>query len=371
MSFLPFLDHIDPGQGGSAMVIPESPPWNSRQIPERHPCKQCNAVFDTYDGWFSHRFSEHPILRPMLVMGDVEVVTPRFTAHEPLPATSIRVVNTISCKVNGASIPLDKLGERLADKPRAFYAITLVGESGVETKYELSMEIATQEDMALVERDFAALANQGRLTVHVVNAFVQSAATATTARRLTDGLANYVFGVLGKDQRGETALTQEQGWAKLNEAHQSLNDIRRPLAQAVAAVIEFQMNVFNRETGLRPVPLLRSAMDWYRTAAAAQIQPTGMSQGTSSSTASRVPLDSATHELLSWVNLPGHVRLEEVRTIERRSRQATWLHEDRVKAQVLLAGTYQVAGDLALVREHARSFRHDPVFGSLAEALLG
>lgn len=207
--------------------------------------------------------------------------------------------------------------------------------------------------------------------MHVVNAFVQSATTATTARRLTDGLANYVFGVLGKDQRGETALTQEQGWEKLNEAHQSLNGIRRPLAQAVAAVIEFQMNVFKREAGLRPVPLLRSAMDWYRAAAGAQVQPLGVAQGTSSATASRVPLDSATHELLSWVNLPGHLLSQEIRTIERRARQATWIHEDRVKAQVLLAGSYQLAGELAAAREQARAFRHDPVFGSLAEALLG
>ena len=48
MPHMPFLDHIDPGQGGSAMVIPELPAWTSFRAAEKYPCKQCSAVFGTY-----------------------------------------------------------------------------------------------------------------------------------------------------------------------------------------------------------------------------------------------------------------------------------------------------------------------------------
>lgn len=371
MSHLPFLDHIDPGQGGSAMVIPELPAWTTLQTPEVFPCKQCGAVFNSHDAWFDHRFEKHPLRRPMLVLGDVEVLTPRYTAQNALPPQVIRTVNAIGCRVNGKEVALKNLGQLLAAKPRAFYSIALAGEGGVETTYEISVEIPAHEHIAAVERDFAALASQGRLTVHSVNAFLQQTSAAPTAKNLTHGLANYLFGMLAKDQRGETSLSQEQGRAKLNEAHQTLLDIKRPLPQAIAAVIEFGTNAFQRRQWLGPVPYLNSAMDWYRMASSGQIPPEFNLEVQGAESRWRIPLDSSTHELLDWLRQPTEGLLADARAIQKRANQPTWLHEDRVKASVLLACTFMRAGQREQAQERARAFRHDPVFADLADTLLG
>lgn len=371
MSHLPFLDHIDPGQGGSAMVIPELPAWTTFQKPEVFPCQQCDAVFSSHDAWFDHRFERHPLRRPMLVLGDVEVLTPRYTAQNALSPQVIRTVNAIGCRVNGKEVPLTNLAQVLAAKPRAFYSIALWGEGGVETTYEVSVEVPANEHLVAVERDFAALASQGRLTVHSVNAFLQQASAAPTAKNLTHGLANYLFGVLAKDQRGETSLTQEQGRAKLNEAHQTLLDIKRPLPQAIAAVIEFGTNTFQRRHWLGPIPHLRDAMDWYRMAGAGQIPPENKPEVHGGESRWRIPLNSSTHELLGWLRQPSDLLRADARAIQKRAGQPTWLHEDRVKASVLLACTFMHAEQREQAQERARTFRHDPVFAALADKLLG
>lgn len=370
MPHMPFLDHIDPGQGGSAMVIPELPAWTSFNLPERYSCKQCGAVFGAYEEWFAHRFDKHPLRRPILVLGDHEVLTPRYTAQASVSSEAIRTVNTVACRINGRIVSPNELSEVLLAKPRGFFSITLFGEEGVRSEYEISVEIPKLEDLALVERDFALLANHGRLTVHTINAFVEQAASATTAKRLTDGLANFMLGILAKDQRGDTTLTQEQGRAKLNEAHQTLSEIKRPLAQAIAGVVEFGANAFQRQQWLRPVPQLQQAIGWYRSASEGNVAELALEQEAFSTSKWRVPLDSATHELITWVCMPARARLEEGRAIARRGSQLSWLHEDRIKASVLLASTFHALGEAGQAAEMARSFRHDPVFGGLAERLL-
>ena len=219
MPYLPFLDHIDPGQGGSAMVIPEYHWYNENFQPITYPCKQCSAVFLRYDEWFEHRFQQHPIPRPMLVISSAEVLTPRFVVTRAIDAAQIRLVSTYRCTVNGKSASAARLATMLANSESGFFDIYLYGEdSQVETRYEVSVEIPSIDDVRWVERDFGKLATSGSLSIHSINEFAQSTGGAVSARRYLDGLVNYLFGVLAKDRRGETALNQDQGRAKLNEA---------------------------------------------------------------------------------------------------------------------------------------------------------
>jgi hypothetical protein len=46
MRALPFLDNIDPGQGGSAMVIPEYNWYRENLEPERFKCQHCIEIFN-------------------------------------------------------------------------------------------------------------------------------------------------------------------------------------------------------------------------------------------------------------------------------------------------------------------------------------
>lgn len=371
MPFLPFYDRIDPGQGGSAMVIPEYPRWNIDLKPEVFPCGQCNLTFGSYDEWFEHRFQLHPIARPMLVLGDVEMVTPRFVVMQALKTGQVRAVNAESCLVNGTPTSMTEFAERLAMASNAFFNVTLVGaDGGSKTSYEISVELPAPEHLHAVELAFARIAATGSLSLNSINSFVREVANASTARRYLDGLSGYLFGVLAKDQRGDTGLTQEQGRTKLNEAHQTLMLIDRPLAKVVRAVIEFQANVFLRTRGVSVAPRLLQAMQWFESAHGGHLAPFPEMQVIDGPTPSRVPLDAATDELLTWASLPVSQLMEQLRSVEKRCRQPDWLPDDRAKARVLFAALQLAQGDHAGGIQTARAFRHDPVFQHLSENLL-
>ncbi len=371
MPFLPFYDHIDPGQGGSAMVIPEYPPWNADLKPEVYPCGHCNLSFDSYDEWFQHRFQLHPIPRPMLVLGDCEVLTPRFVVMQSLQAAEVRAVNADVCIVNGVETSVDRFAKQLATASNSFFAVSLVGRDGsLQSKYEISVELPAIEEILAVEGAFARLAAMGSLSLNGINSFIREVSSALTARRYLDGLSGYLFGVLAKDQRGDTSLTQEQGRMKLNDAHQTLMLIDRPLARVVRAVIEFQANVFLQTRGVRLAPRLLHAMQWYESARKGRLEAFPETQVIDGVAPSRVPLDAATDELLTYMSSPVALLHSQARAIEKRCQQPNWLPDDRAKARVLYTALQISQGNPKGASQTARKFRHDPIFQNLAEKLL-
>lgn len=371
MPFLPFYDHIDPGQGGSAMVIPEHPPWNANLKPEVYPCGHCNLSFRSYDEWFQHRFQLHPIPRPMLVLGDVEVVTPRFVVMQSLQANEVRAVNANTCIVNGVESSVEGFAKQLSTATNSFFTVSLVGGGGtLQSKYEISVELPALEEVQAIELAFARLAAMGSLSVNSVNSFIREVAFASTAKRYLDGLSGYLFGILAKDQRGETSLTQEQGRMKLNEAHQTLALIDRPLAKVVRAVIEFQANVFSRTRGVRLAPRLLHAMQWFDAARSGRFESLPEAQIVDGAAPARVPLDAATDELLTWMSSPVAALHSQARAVEKRCQQPNWLPDDRVKVRVLYAALQLAQGNPKGASQTARTFRRDPIFQGLAEQVL-
>ncbi|RDK09150.1 hypothetical protein [Cupriavidus lacunae] len=370
MPFLPYYDHIDPGQGGSSMVIPELPrPVLDR--PQVFTCSLCHEDFPSYEHWFQHRFEAHPYRRPLLVLGSREVNTPRFVVTTTLKPKQIQAINAEICRLDGQTISPATLAHRLATAKSGFFKVELVGAEGkLKVEYEISIEIATTEHASLVEQEFARLYTSGGVSVTSISGFIQATAGARTAQRYVDGLAAYLYGLLAKDQRGGTILSQEQGRARFNEAHQALAEIDRPLATVVAGIVSFQLNAFSKNEGLVAVPRLRVAMRWFDS-----VRKTGLlgaieeCDSTLAPTA-HVPLDSSTDEVLTWMGLSPSKISALTRQIEKRMQQDDWLPEDRIKAKVLLASIYESEGAITKAAQVARGFRHDPVFGRLAERLI-
>ncbi|WP_250473083.1 hypothetical protein [Caballeronia sp. GAFFF1] len=370
MPFLPYYDHIDPGQGGSSMVIPELPrPVLNRQ--HVFTCPVCHQSFASYEDRFQHRFEAHPYQRPLLVLGAHEVTTPRFVVTTALSPEQIKAVNAETCRLDGKTITAKTLARRLAEAKSGFFKVELAGTQGkITVSYEISIEVASDAHAFLVEQEFARLYSPGVVSVASVSAFIRAASEARTARRYVDGLAAYLYGILAKDQRGDTTLSQEQGRARLNEAGQTLSEIGRPLAAAVAGIVSFQSNAFSRNERLAAVPRLQSAMSWFESVrTSGQQLIVGREDGPITPNAC-VPLDSATDEILAWMEMP-HDRLRgHTKQIAKRGQQDDWLPEDRIKAKVLLAAIHETEGDAGQAGKVARDFRHDPVFSRLAERLI-
>ncbi|MFP3549120.1 hypothetical protein SB861_00230 [Paraburkholderia sp. SIMBA_049] len=370
MPFLPYYDHIDPGQGGSSMVIPEWPkPVLDRT--EIFACPVCGEIFSSYEDRFQHRFEAHPYPRPLLVLGTQEVNTPRFVITTALSAEEIRPVNAAACRLDGKLVTARALARHIAVARSGFFKVELIGAGGkISVDYEISVEIASDEHAVLVEQEFARLYSPGGVSVASISTFIRATVKARTAQRYVEGLAAYLYGILAKDQRGETTLSQEQGRARLNEASQMLLEIDRPLAVVVAGIVSFQSNAFSRSERLSAVPRLLAAMRWFDSVRTrGLVIPVARPDGYSAPNA-RVPLDGATDEILAWMELPAARLRDLAKQIGKRSQQDDWLPEDRIKAKVLLAAIHESEGDVANAAEVARSFRHDPVFSRLAERII-
>jgi hypothetical protein len=111
-------------------------------------------------------------------------------------------------------------------------------------------------------------------------------------------------------------------------------------------------------------------MQWFDSARLGKISALPDTPLQDNFTSARVPLDAATDELLAWLSQPTAHLVPQLRAIEKRCTQPDWLPDDRVKARVLFAALQLSQGnDVAAVRM-TRTFRHDPVFQSLAEQVL-
>jgi hypothetical protein len=370
MPFLPYYDHIDPGQGGSAMVIPELP----RTIldePQVFNCPICQKVFGSYDDRFQHRFEAHPYRRPLLVLGAHEVITPRFIVTRALKSEQIHLINATTCRLDGRTISAEALASHIGGARSGFFRVELTGAGGkMSVHYEISVEITSDSDALLVEQEFARLYSPGVVSVCSINGFIRATAEARTARRYVDGLASYLYGVIAKDQRGDTMLSQEQGRARLFAAVQTLSEIDRPLATVVAGIVGFQSNAFSHHAQLTTVPKLQSAMRWFDVVKRTGVFPAVERKDRSTAPNAQVPLDSATDEILAWTDMAPSRLSDSAKYVAKRRLQDDWLAEDRIKARVMLAFIYQSNGDAANAVEIAREFRHDQVFGRLAERLI-
>lgn len=370
MPFLPYYDHIDPGQGGSSMVIPE---WPKPMLDHRQVfiCPICHESFASYEDRFQHRFEAHPYQRPLLVLGAHEVTTPRFVVTTTLSPEQIRPANAATCRLDGKTVTARMLAQRLAEAQSGFFKVELTGAEGkITVGYEISIEIASDAHASLVEQEFARLDSLGVLSVASISAFIRAASDARTARRYIDGLAAYLYGILAKDQRGETVLSQEQGRARLNEAGQTLSEIDRPLAAVVGGIVSFQSNAFSRSERLAAVPRLQTAMRWFDSVRTSGLMVAVERADSATTPNARVPLDSATDEILAWMDMPPDRLGGHAKQIAKRGQQDDWLPEDRIKAKVLLAAIHESKGDAAQAAQVAREFRHDPVFSRLAERLI-
>jgi hypothetical protein len=338
---------------------------------QKFPCQKCDKEFSTYDAWFQHRFEAHPFSRPVLFLGAQEITTPRLVVTYPIRADQIQLANADECRLDGRRITVPELAKKLAHTKAGFFKIELIGTNAdIHSQYEISVEIPEDDDIKLVESEFQRLNGSGIVSVTTINQFIQHTLKAKTARRYVDGLSAYLYGILAKDQRGDTRLTQEEGRVRLNEALQNLSEFNRPLAVIITAIIKFHANDFESKVVLAAAPRLGFAILWFNSVRQGHDLTTLARDDVYDGPASQVPLDAATDELLTWVGMPIEKLREQSKSIERRSRQDDWLSEDRTKAKVLAAFLVEHSGDFLKAAQTARGFRHDSVFGPMVERLI-
>jgi hypothetical protein len=353
-----YMEFHEPVGLGELQVSPTAPEFR---------CEQCGESFPTFDQLRSHRFENHPAVRPVLFVRGREVGGSPLRVIRSIEAIDVRTLNTSAARLNGRPVQLGDLGHLLAQMSTTVADVQLAGDVSVD--FRLVFEIATNRDIAGVERCFENAAYRGRLDRRSVEDFIEAARAFPTALAYCDGICEYLYGVLAKERSPESSLPFREYREKLNRAADVLRDVDRPLARLIQGLVAFHFNHFAVAVSCSPSTRVAAASSRYMGWILRSSDTDGSTSRPTSLAVDRLLTDLDTEHILRWVLSPSEDTL--TRAVEIESAIERDLPEfDRVKLRVLLAEAYGTVGRIADAQRHARELRNNPTLGQWAESVL-
>ena len=334
-------------------------------------CKKCGQEFPDVDALALHRFENHPYLQPALLIDGVEFVATNQMLSKKIKAENIRFTNTSTCWLNGAQVTMSVLSQHIAAARQKFLSVRLRNDEGaVETSYDLDIGIPEKNDIIEVEKRFFELFSAGNLTVISINNFIQVTRDFSSAGNYVDGLTKYLYGVLGKDQRGGTSLSREEGRARMISAQQLLVRFDTQLSVVVTQTINFNLNAFNDGLSLQNSPRLAHVMQRFWCLLHPGEKLPVLPDETKGNRSKQVPLDVCTNQLIEWSLLSSSSVVEKRKELEKTFSDDNWIPDDRFKVRILLVDALNNEGDVKRCSDHARQLRHHAQWGKWAESLI-
>ncbi len=360
-----YLDFIDPGNSGGSIRIPEMPPF--KPLPIVYRCSVCSEEFSKQDELFKHRFENHPFRRPALILRGMEITSPREIVTKPLVAEDIVFANANLFKINGKDYEKLQFVNLLTKQTQGILVVSLAND-GVETTYEIELAIPDSDEIKNVECLFFSLLGKEVVDLSRIDAFIDSTEHLLTAKRYIDGLANYLYGLLAKDQRGGTHLEQHEYRSKYNMALDTLKTFETPLSLVICAIINFNQNVFIYSDSSSPVSKLNQVMNkFFCFVHDEKFEYSSLRTG---SDFSSVPLDSYTDRLIKW----GMMNLDDLYThrkeIELAIESPDWVVDDRFKARIIVTEMFLSQDNFSAAKKMARKVVNDAIFGDWAQHIM-
>ncbi|MBZ2187847.1 hypothetical protein K8B33_01955 [Alcanivorax sp. JB21] len=333
--------------------------------PVRYPCERCGKLFENSADLAQHVLVAHPYHRPVLLLRGVEIGVSPGPIILPSRPDDWQVMHAEVLRLNGDEISAVQLAEHLAAEHSGVHFLELVSQAS-RVEIRLVFAIATQEHLESVESAFCMLIEGHLSDVSRVTQFIDTCQPWSTASPYLEGVSQYLFGVLAKDQRGDTGLSHAHHKERFNQAIEVLRHNDRPLARLITSVINFSFNHFSGAVQ-SPSPVLNQAAT--RLAGWAG-KPIAAASEVHNQTTKAFPLDSATEQLTGWLALSAEAALEELDDIRHASASLAWTPEDCSKAEALLLALLQHQGASDELRWVARNLQHHSLFAPLAAGVL-
>lgn len=359
-----YLSFIDPGNSGGSVIIPESPPVVITPIV--YECPRCVACFESLEERRDHFFAAHPFRKPAILLRGTELGSVGTVIDEPTQGADWLLASCESVCLNGEAIEPAHLFSQLAEFRQGFHVLELTNQDARE-RFELSFCISELQDLLHLENVFRMLFTENELSVDDIRRFAEACSSLATAKNYLEGVCQYLYGVLAKDQRGDTQLSHAQYKERFNQALGALRYVNRPMAGTIRAIINFSCNSFAQSAGLQHAPELASAAGRFAVwAGKSSIESLPME----CKALTRLPIDHATDQLLDWMTLSAERLAEELDGLRRACNSSLWTAEDRTKASVLWLEHARSRRPSDEVRRMARSLLNDPIFAAYAEQVL-
>lgn len=329
-------------------------------------CPRCAARFDSPDERREHFFVAHPYRKPALLLQGRELSSTGTVVTEPTREVDWLLASCNRVRLNGVALQPTELYRQLAELRQGFHVLELGNLDAME-RFELSFCTPETEELRRLEDVFGMLFTDNELSVDDIRRFAEACAPLATATIYLEGVCQYLYGVLAKDQRGGTQLGHAQYKERFNRALEALRHVDRPMASTIRAIINFSCNSFAQPAGQQYAPALASAAGRFATWAG---KPLTESVSANHEAQARLPIDHATDQILRWMTLPSERMVEELDDLRRASANGLWTAEDRAKAAVLWLDRACAVRPADEVRPMARGLLNDAIFAGYAEQVL-
>lgn len=340
-------------------------------------CQLCGRSFFDLDVLKTHLGVDHPLKQPILQIGR-EVGT-QFVVRDRSALSSVGVFHTTSCLfTEGAGSPKaiapDSLIEQLHAARNTQYRILLKNERALDghaadVEVVVRVAIPDQRLCAEVEALFNNHLAVDTPTTEAVARFLRESPDEPAVRDYAGALADYVLGLLIKEQDATAGTIAEFSAfkAKLGSARHVLNHFHRPLAEAVLAAIDFNLNNFWPDAKL-DVPLLEGGHRFFTPFFTAGHQPAEPGRKPRAKTSNAAcPVDHLSGEILSFVeSFPRGPDTDIGAGIVTGGKAYPVSEFDRTKIETLLAAAALLAADKPRALVHLRRLVHDYHFGAWA-----
>jgi hypothetical protein len=220
--------------------------WNPDEAVDlhvEHKCEQCKKSFQSIDFLIEHRFSAHPYESPVLLIRGKEIGALPININTLLEPKDISVGNVVTAIFNGSQIDLKELGLQLS-KVRQQSIDLILSNDELSSRYRINFNISSVEDLAGVENQFLILVKSKELTISSIDKFIEKADFYKSATNYTDGLCEYLYGVLAKEGAKSSSLAPSKYREKFNRSAEQLMDYSSTLANYIKGLIAFHFNHF-------------------------------------------------------------------------------------------------------------------------------
>lgn len=217
-------------------------------------CTDCDATFVEFAELRHHVFEAHPTAHPALMFrgktcGDARLLVQNATAPSDWFTT-----HTTWIQINDVDVAPEDFGPRMACVQGV--VDVRLGNARSSRKFSFDFAVPTAADLRGVDGALGRLLDNRRLDAGTISSFIDQAHRYPTARNYTDGIAEYLYWLSGR-QSGVDVATTVRNYEKLNRAAHLLGDVHRPAARAITSLISLYFNHFDEAADRALSPRLR------------------------------------------------------------------------------------------------------------------
>ena len=352
------FDHIDPGNAGGSVQIPELPKRVSRA--PSWACDRCDQTFDVAEKLRVHKLEEHRIKRPSLHINGLANQTDTYRVHHHLSPCDIEFLNTDRVEINGtAQASLNDAAKKICSFGPSKLDLELQYGS-FSTKYSLIIEVLAEEEAEAVEKHFIKASTAANCHLAFTD-FSNATRGLSFGSRYIAGLQAYLVALMTKDAEPEALLARAEYQLKLGEALDNLEPIRRELAKGIVSIVRFMRNDFRPQEVDSNILFLKDLKS-------ALTEGTFRSEAALKDTKTiAIPLDSATLLLSDFVCIDPSHRERNAKRLEEALHSREFLPIDEDKTRLLLTAWYCHMGRKDLAHRTLGAIRLRPEIGHYAE----